>query len=169
MTDNRTTDELRRLLDERGVKYESLTEEVTRVFFPDHLITYCEIDGGIRAAIDFPTPDIAVVPLTPEQAIAATLWKGTLTAEQVREAIERHSIETLGCRRQFRERDWQAIADELNATLGSGTCELAYGEDDEGYDGWYCQSCGRWFDAVWRDGRLVEPTRCGCCGKAVVE
>ena len=57
----------------------------------------------------------------------------------------------------------QAVA----ATLGAGTCELAYGEDDEGYDGWYCQSCGGWFDAVRRDSRLVEPMRCGCCGKAV--
>ena len=88
---------------------------------------------------------------------------GTLTAEHVREAIEKRFDFDVWVPSER----WQAITDELNAELGSGTCELAYGEDDEGYDGWYCQSCGGWFDALWRDGRLVEPTRCGCCGKAV--
>ena len=57
----------------------------------------------------------------------------------------------------------QAIA----ATLGSGTCCLYYGEDDDGYDGWYCDECGGWFQAVWRDGHLVEPKHCQECGKAV--
>ena len=98
---------------------------------------------------------------------AATLGGGTLTAEQVREAIERHSTETLGCRRQFMERDWQAIADELNAELGSGTCCLHYGEDDEGYDGWYCDECGGWFQVVRRDGHLVKPKHCQECGRRV--
>jgi hypothetical protein len=133
---------------------------------------------------------------TPEQAIAATLgaeyhryeqaaieaWEsikawnarathGTLTAEQVRELIAPHlharPTFDFGRHGAVWRADFQAIADELNAELGSGTCELAYGEDDEGYDGWYCQSCGGWFDAVRRDGKLVEPRRCGCCGKAV--
>ena len=53
------------------------------------------------------------------------------------------------------------------ATLGSGTCCLYYGEDDDGYDGWYCSECGGWFQAVRRDGHLVEPKHCQECGKAV--
>lgn len=62
-----------------------------------------------------------------DEAIAA--WNaraqhGMLTAEQVREAIERHGTASLGCRWQFTDRDLQAIADELNAMLGSGTCEI---------------------------------------------
>lgn len=61
----------------------------------------------------------------------------------------------------------EAERDELNAKLGSGTCELHYGEDDDGYDGWYCDECGGWFQAVRRDGRLVEPKHCQECGKAV--
>ena len=52
---------------------------------------------------------------------------------------------------------------------GGRKCEVEYGEDDEGYDGWYCITCGGWFDAVFRDGRLVKPKRCACCGAKVVE
>lgn len=53
----------------------------------------------------------------------ATLCNGKLTAGQVREAVEHHGIASLGCRWQFIDRSYDAIADELNATLGSGTCE----------------------------------------------
>jgi hypothetical protein len=44
------------------------------------------------------------------------LGSGTLTAEQVRETVLKH-----GKPRFYG--DWKEIADELNATLGSGTCE----------------------------------------------
>ena len=44
---------------------------------------------------------------------------GTLTAEQVREAVEGHG--NIMDNRLYE--DWQAVADELNAKLGSGTCE----------------------------------------------
>ena len=64
-------------------------------------------------------------------------------------------------------RELQAKCDELNAELGSGTCRLHYGENDDGYDGWYCDGCGGWFQAVRRDGHLVEPKHCQECGKAV--
>lgn len=47
------------------------------------------------------------------------------------------------------------------------TCELHYGEDDDGYDGWYCDECGGWFQTVRRDGHLVKPKHCQECGKAV--
>lgn len=50
---------------------------------------------------------------TPEQAVAVTLGAPTLTAEQVEEAVRRN-IAFCECS----EEDVQAIADELNATLG---------------------------------------------------
>lgn len=49
-----------------------------------------------------------------ESAIAATLGGGKLTAEQVREATYAHSIHA-----DCADADFQAIADELNVTLGS--------------------------------------------------
>lgn len=61
-----------------------------------------------------------------------------------------------------------SLRDRLQAAeLGSGTCELHYGEDDDGYDGWYCDGCGGWFQAVRRDEHLVKPKHCQECGKAV--
>lgn len=49
---------------------------------------------------------------------------GTLTAEQVREAIEANSWAETSTIREFNDSSWQAIADELNAALGSGECEF---------------------------------------------
>lgn len=69
-----------------------------------------------------------------EQAIAATLGGGTLTAEQVREAIERHAIPSLGCRWQFINRSYEAIADELNARA-ERTCECVAEYAKSPFDG----------------------------------
>ena len=68
-----------------------------------------------------------------------------------------------------------SIADAIEAwntraTLGGGECELVYGENDHGDDGWWCQSCGGWFAASFRHtGRnnIIEPRFCQHCGKAV--
>ena len=51
-----------------------------------------------------------------------------------------------------------------------GECVLVYGEDEHGYDGWWCQSCGGWFAASFRHtGRnnIIKPSYCQRCGKAV--
>ena len=51
-------------------------------------------------------------------------------------------------------------------------CELIYGENDHGDDGWWCQSCGEWFAASFRHtGRnnIIEPNYCQHCGAKVVE
>lgn len=50
-----------------------------------------------------------------------------LTAEQVREAIEANSWAETSSIREFNDSSWQAIADELNAELGRGTC-VPHGE-----------------------------------------
>lgn len=76
---------------------------------------------------------------------------------------------------EMSESELHAICDEIQAehdqaitaTLKGGTCCLHYGEDDDGYDGWYCDECGGWFQAARRDGHLVEPKHCQECGKAV--
>jgi len=99
---------------------------------------------------------------------AATLGGGNLTAEQVREAIEENSWAETSTIREFNDSSWRAIADELNAKLGGGECELAYGENDDGVDGWYTQ-CGGWFAATRKDGRMVHPLFCQLCGSKVVK
>ena len=132
------TDELRALLDERGEDYTRNDFGITWSYYSDPHTATESMDGTL-----------IVTGLTPEQAISATLGgqPAKLTAEQVREAIERYSTELLGGSRLFIERDWQAIADALNATLGRGTCKL---EETESYSSergtvhvLECSECGR--------------------------
>lgn len=95
---------------------------------------------------------------------------GKLTADDVRDLIERHSDAAGGNGRDFHNGAYDAIADELNAALGGGECELVYGENDHGDDGWWCQSCDGWFAASFRHtGRnnIIVPSYCQQCGKAV--
>ena len=100
-----------------------------------------------------------------------------LTAEQVRELIAPH----LDARPTFDfgrhgavwSADFQAIADELNAELGSGTCEYKpmWNDDDlltGEYVGMWYTGCG---DAlVWNadnDECCKPPAFCPYCGGAV--
>lgn len=125
MTDNRATDTLRKLLDERGVEWEPIdgkhicftewhTHSGAFVYtaresfrsYGDHMLRV-ETCGLPKSCL------IA----TPEQAIAATLGSGTLTANEVLNAVYKH-----GAR-------WQAIADELNTTLASEV----NGDTSDGY------------------------------------
>ena len=112
--------------------------------------------------------------LTPEQAIAATLGSGTLTAEQVRETVEKHwhdlpveygmleatALPEFGY-------DWQGIADELNE-IRNGACEIVVqtwhdhgGYDSDTYE--FVLSCGHTVE--WLD--YEPPRHCPRCGKAV--
>ena len=121
--------------------------------------------------------------LTPEQAIAATLGCGTLTAEQVRGVLllhlphrEYYSIEQTD--------GWQAIADELNATLGSCNCsnnctnsERTTTVDETWHVGFHmwngervtihvmeCSKCGRTYEHV--NGNYEF---CPNCGRKVLD
>lgn len=68
------TDELRRLLDERDVKYQKLNEYITWVFLEDRAITFFSDEFGVSAEVSYPRPVLNGTKfLTPEQAIAATL------------------------------------------------------------------------------------------------
>ncbi len=173
MTDNRTA-ELREKLGERGVKHED--SELTD--FHDGTTTYYTEwggnDDGDGANVYVEYVDGTVLRMfdaTPEQAIAATLGNGTLTAEQVREAIERHSAWVIGNNRCFHDGAYEEIADGLNAERHVETCE-----PDEP-DGWYkCPDCGcvvgYWLlnDDSWTiymDDYQIPFNHCPNCGKAV--
>lgn len=120
MIDDRTTElletELRELLDERGIEYaESQDRFRTRFRF-----NYCEACGDYLNEIEIMGACITASKsyLTPDQAIAATVGDGTLTAEQVREAIERHSAWIIGNNRCFHDGAYEEIADELKWLRG---------------------------------------------------
>lgn len=71
------------------------------------------------------------------------LGGGKLTAEQVRECVERVYLEgysdgSVNRGAHIDETDWQAIADELNATQGCGECEVIQSDN-----GPKCSKCGK--------------------------
>lgn len=106
------TDELRRLLDERGVEHED-DEDVTRFFGPDgfEVVMQEDIDGKL----DCLTP----IYLTPEQAVAATLGAGTCRkvylVEESDELIE----------------GWYPLVAYLSREAAEGHAELLRGEYDD--------------------------------------
>ena len=169
MIDNRTTeltatDRLRELLDERGVEYETdernaITEWST--YYGAFVYFARQREGKLLVETTVATKHSVI--LTPEQAIAATLGRGTLTAGQVSKATYAHSIHA-----DCADADWQAIADELNAALGSNTCHMSFVDEYETASGeeeylCECSECGyrRWEPAH------DLPLYCRKCGKAV--
>ena len=150
------TDELRKMLDERGV--ESWDMQTRGLWFGitgnDHKYEAHEQRDGLLL--------VEAMSLTPEQAIAATLGGGKLTAEQVSKAVYSYSIHA-----DCADADWQAIADELNATLGSGECKvvasLTDGLTTNEPRKWFKLSCGHAFKL----NGLDAPVACPVCGKAV--
>jgi hypothetical protein len=88
---------------------------------------------------------------------AATVGRGNLTAEQVREAIMsadrwRKPMGDTGMTNThliIRDDGWQAIADELNATVGAGTCrDLAETPPYRDKTEFKCSECGYEYSAV---------------------
>ena len=120
------TKQLRKLLDERGVEWRAYTDQ-TRGAMELFYSTYFDTPNGCKArATSTIDSDLLCVTFrtNPEQAIAATLGSGKLTADDVRDLIERHSDAAGGNGRDFHNGAYEAIADELNATLGGGECEI---------------------------------------------
>lgn len=166
-----TTEVLRRMLDERGVEWGA--NDTYRL-----LVTSWKDASGHSWAFmehrDGSFSKLTAYHLTPEQAIAATLGRGKLSASQVSNDVYAHSIHA-----DCADADWQAIADELNNTLGSyictngertsdelgrGTCRVMTigefnGEGTEYYD--VCSNCGYEFD----DDPL---NYCPNCGRGLV-
>lgn len=103
---------------------------------------------------------------TPEQAVAATLGSGKLTAEQVQDAVLENFEETHETRYDHWEPsrfDWQAIADELNAAMGRETCEET--EIYKFFRG--CPKCRYVWEYMYDIGHRVGPNFCPRCGAKV--
>ena len=95
-----TTDELRRLLDERGVEY--TFDHGYREFFWD----FGESGRARASAIGTKgLVQMIVTGITPAQAIAATLGTGTCHDKG---NIERFICSECGCRLDLQDDDWEA-------------------------------------------------------------
>ena len=187
MTDNRTTKLLHKLLDERGVEYETDVDECCDDEQPsttwdfnlcglEMTVTtkeFVDIDGKTYLEMDFHHA------FTPEQAIAATLGNSTLTAEHVREAIFNNSSYASydGVRYYADGINMQAVADELN-TRAERTCTVTRDFN--------CSNCGKQIGVVRNcemyetcDGRQAwksldhevcdVPNYCKNCGAKVIK
>lgn len=98
------------------------------------------------------------------EAWNARAMHSTLTAEQVRETVLKHG-NVMGPRFYG---DWQAIANELNAELGSGTCEWLPVESCHAFagPGWECSNCGYEVGEYEHDFYNCCPI---CCAKVMDE
>lgn len=152
MTDSKTATELRRILDVLGIEhsdFESAFRHSTRWKDSNGRV----IEHQVSKDADFGDTGI-VRNLMPEQAIAATLGKFRLTAEQVSAIFEKHW-----------NNNWQTIADELNAALGAGECEQEEGGwSTEGDHARVWLTCGH--DCMVETVQDL-PNFCPTCGKAV--
>lgn len=181
MTDSKTSTELRimRVLKERGLSQaklarmcdvnESSMSRIVRGIEPP----YPNRGQRIADALDWQGnwQELFVDVDTPEHAIAATLGSGTVTAEQVRAAIFEHSAYANYDGAQYYASGirMQAIADELNAELESGTCEWLLEHSGTLYDKWRCSKCGYLHVESRTDGGAtdLDPNYCPNCGKKV--
>lgn len=196
------TERLRALLDERGVEHYDGTETTLWGYEPTS-----ESAGVYRFAADETSGgrmQVRMFNCTPEQAITATLGADAkptqaessvaLTAEQVRDAVmsadrwEKPMGNTglTNTHLIIRDDGWQAIADELNDTLGSFNCsnsertEMCYADETDTWEcvcdgiGHYgervtvhvmeCSECGRTYEHVNGDYEY-----CPRCGRGVVD
>ena len=105
------TDELRRLLDERGVEYDESDQGNTTYFGFD----YCDRCGDYRYMIAITGACISAVSdyLTPEQAIAATLGEKPRdkTEEWLFKACNQATQDYVTALKKLVQ-DWQALYDE---------------------------------------------------------
>lgn len=111
MSDSNATELLRKLLDERGVKYIKDSEYVTTVLMDDKMIRYYGYDGDFSVEVLFPRARLnGTTWFTPEQAIAATLGEKPRdkTGEWLLDACNRAARDYVT---QLEElvRDWQAL------------------------------------------------------------
>ena len=164
------TDELRRMLDERGVEWtkpsglnERYANELT--FIGDHAVV-SEIDGSDLLRINFDG--------TPEQAIAATLghynagrYVGLCQGEYW-ERTENGDYYCGGC--GWKVTDHDSYCPECGGALheyalGEGTCRMVFNEKasgDELYptEVFNCSKCGEWV-------YTGKPNYCPDCGRKV--
>ena len=92
-----------------------------------------------------------------------------LTAEQVREAIFNSSSYASfdGAKYYADGIGMQAIADELNAMLGGGECEMRADGSHcmNGVEFYECRSCGEYACVPTETGKSEPPNFCPNCGR----
>ena len=153
MTDNRTTELLRKLLDERGVSCQT-----------HYLHASWRVGSKLYEAMDNLDGTLTVGNLTPEQAIAATLGNHP----------------TKSGRGYYTDRDdegthimcddcggYIGTVEEIAATLESDTCSMEYGGDvtestKRVLGVYFCSECG---SPIYND---CMPYYCMYCGRKVV-
>lgn len=191
------TEELRRMLDERGVRWKRVRgHKDNGTSWHDRYGSYVEAvqeyawDGG-----EFPEGKMIVrrgpTYLTPGQAIAATLGhEDTYTREDVESAfVSGYSLGSLPVGSDPRWDENRQTVDEHMAelgwvrkdTLGAGTCHNASKVMDEhGQARFACSECGAWIDSrmLWnpeyRNGESpwvsdCKLNYCPNCGRKVVD
>lgn len=207
MTDNRTT-ELREKLTERGIEY-TTNDHLGAYETSWDGFTAMQLTPGAKLMMEF-TPEQAIAATLGSERVAeleaenerlrkagyeigyhdamkAAKRGGTLTAEQVRETVEKHwhdlsdeyDMPEASALPEY-SYNWQAIADELNAELGSGTCEpkwVLQGKTQT-QEFWRCEcgNCGHEFGVETREsfplkmtiGKVDVPNYCPNCGARVV-
>lgn len=120
-------DRLREGLAARGVEYSTIDGKHKNTLWQvGKLDWWYDVDTETGKTVLFTPKQYDV---TPEQAIAATLGGGKLTAEQVRKCVRVGACDHGLWGALDEDTDWQAIAEELNATLGT---EIN-GETSDGY------------------------------------
>lgn len=173
MTDNRTTERLRALLDERGVEYETydiiIGKAVTWTVGVCNWVALPD-ERGLAVGVykDY---------LTPEQAIAATLGDerhayeqritgdGSDWSEIMRDAYD----ELMAAANESCTPDELAeLGAHIAATLGRGTCEYVIEDNMNESDGmgdvWFrCTNCGTRYD-YYADEWLLKMPYCPKCG-----
>lgn len=188
------TDELRRMLDERGVIWGNVRNDGSESKY----LTEWQFDGnqGRAVATEWAvgsglSMEIRRYHLTPEQAIAATLGhEDTYTREDVESAfVSGYSLGSLPVGSDPRWDENRQTVDEHMAelgwvrkdTLGAGTCHNASKVMDEhGQARFACSECGAWIDSrmLWnpeyRNGESpwvsdCKLNYCPNCGRKVVD
>ena len=160
------TDKLRRMLDERGVRYlkddgESIRATKWKARKQGAFLEHAMFVEYANGETDFTFPSSAV---TPEQAIAATLGGGKLTAKQVRKCVRVGACDHGLWGAIDEDTDWQTIADELNAALENEECDIvkSYGKHPITNDEvvlYNCSKCGKLID--------LSANYCGKCGARI--
>lgn len=161
------TERLRALLDERGVEYKTDDRQIVR--YTDWGCWFFAEPLGAEPNTLGAQCELVCMPVTPEQAVAATLgpayeppiaahWDGdVLVLTTPRDPSSIHVQRAEGQPRKVYPSE---------ATLGPGTCEDMYTDDDE----WFaCSECNAELRVHEPFGVICSIRYCPNCGRKVVE
>ena len=174
MTDNRTT-ELKAIMDEFEHECFMLRVEASETRARDDVVRKAyerirdEFAGRIAATLGSDRESELQSALNKAagnwakaDALLREWMSSTLTAEQVREAVEANSWAETSTIREFNDSSWQAIADELNARA-ERTCEFKpfrgpiSDTDEEGERQGICSVC-----SAYMHEQFCFCPNCGC-------